>query len=182
VSLRALLNRYIVPNVSESSLSATLQGASLIVPKNEADLERYFELRWRVLRAPWDQPRGSERDDREDESIHLMVRDANGGALAVGRLHLNSPTEAQVRFMAVDPRAQGRGLGSLILRSLEERAQEAGARTVVLNARESAQRFYEQHAYRVEGPAPRLFGGVDHLRMRKDFVKSPADPGATLRS
>ena len=168
--------------MSDSSLSATLQGASLVVPKSEADLERYFELRWRVLRAPWDQPRGSERDDREDESIHLMVRDSNGEALAVGRLHLNSPTEAQVRFMAVDPRAQGRGLGSLILRTLEERAQEAGARTIVLNARESAQRFYDQHGYRVEGPAPRLFGGVNHLRMRKDFVKSTSTPNATLRS
>lgn len=152
------------------------------MPRDEADLERYFELRWRVLRAPWDQPRGSEQDDREDESIHLMVRDGNGEALAVGRLHLNSPTEAQVRFMAVDPRAQGRGLGSMVLRALEERAQSAGAKTIVLNARESAQRFYDQHGYRVEGPAPRLFGGVDHLRMRKDFAKSPEAPSDTLRS
>lgn len=141
--------------------------AVLIVPKTSADLERYFDLRWRVLRAPWDQPRGSERDDREDESIHLMLRGANGEALAAGRLHLNSPTEAQVRFMAVDPSAQGRGLGSLVLRNLEDRARQAGAKRMILNARETAQRFYEQHGYKVEAPAERLFGGVDHWRMCK---------------
>jgi predicted GNAT family N-acyltransferase len=140
---------------------------SLIVPETLHDLNSYFELRWRVLREPWHQPRGSERDDREDESIHLMIRETNGDALAVGRLHLNSPVEAQVRFMAVDPRWQGRGLGSTILRELELRARVAGAASVVLNARDSAQRFYEQHGYRMEGPAETLFSGVAHVRMRK---------------
>jgi ribosomal protein S18 acetylase RimI-like enzyme len=149
-----------------------LAGAMLVSPADEAELERYFDLRWRVLRAPWQQPPGSERDDREAESIHLMVRSSEGEALAVGRLHLNTPTEAQVRFMAVDPLAQSRGLGSMVLQALEERARKAGARHVVLNARASAQRFYEQHGYRVEGPAERLFGGVDHWRMRKDFAES----------
>lgn len=69
--------------------------------------------------------------------------------------------------MAVDPMAQSRGLGSLVLRALEERAREAGAKRVVLNARASAQRFYEQHGYLVEAPAARLFDGVDHWRMSK---------------
>ena len=146
-----------------------LPDAVLIVPKTSADIESYFSLRWRVLRAPWDQPRGSERDDREDESVHLMVRAANGEALAAGRLHLNSPTEAQVRFMAVDPQAQRRGVGSMVLRDLEDRARAAGARRMILNARESALRFYERHAYKVEAPADRLFGGVDHWRMSKDL-------------
>lgn len=141
--------------------------AVLIVPKTAADLEVYFDLRWRVLRAPWGQPRGSERDEREDESIHLMVRGANGEALAAGRLHLNSPTEAQVRFMAVDPGMQGRGLGSLVLRNLEDRARQAGAKRLILNARATAQLFYEPHGYQVEAPAERLFGGVDHWRMSK---------------
>jgi len=44
-------------------------GASLIVPETAVDRERYFDLRWRVLREPWQQPRGSERDDRERREI-----------------------------------------------------------------------------------------------------------------
>lgn len=141
--------------------------STLVVPETAADRECYFELRWRVLRAPWHQPPGSERDEREEESIHLMVRGDNGRALAVGRLHLNSSVEAQVRFMAVDPAWQGHGFGSAILRELERRARVAGATSVVLNARETAQRFYEHHGYLIEGPAETLFGAVAHMRMRK---------------
>ncbi len=143
--------------------------AELIVPNSPADLERYFELRWRVLRAPWNQPRGSERDERENESIHMMIRSETGDALAVGRLHLNTPAEAQVRFMAVDPDAQNRGLGSSLLRALENRARAVGAKRLVLNARSTAQRFYEHHGYHVEAPAQRLFAEVEHWRMSKDL-------------
>jgi ribosomal protein S18 acetylase RimI-like enzyme len=144
-------------------------GESLIVPTTEADWERYFDLRWRVLRAPWQQPRGSERDDRENESVHLMVRDTHGAALAAGRMHLNSPVEAQIRFMAVDPNAQSRGLGSLVLQNLEQRAREAGAKLMVLNAREAAVRFYQEHGYRIKGPAGKLFGEIEHFQMQKDL-------------
>lgn len=146
-----------------------LAGAELTVATSPADLERSFDLRWRVLRAPWQQPRGSERDDREEESIHVMMRAAGGDALAVGRLHLNTPAEAQIRFMAVDPRVQGRGLGSVVLQELEKRARAAGATRIVLNARAAAQDFYKRHGYHTTGPAERLFAAVDHWRMRKDL-------------
>jgi ribosomal protein S18 acetylase RimI-like enzyme len=146
-----------------------IAGAELIVPKSSADLDRYFDLRWRVLRAPWDQPRGSERDERESESIHMMIRSEAGEALAVGRLHLNSPVEAQVRFMAVDSDARNHQLGSTLLRALEARARDAGAKRLVLNARSTAVRFYENHGYQIEAPAERLFAEVEHWRMSKDL-------------
>jgi ribosomal protein S18 acetylase RimI-like enzyme len=152
-----------------SSLLPLIGGAVLIVPQSPADLDRYFDLRWRVLRAPWNQPRGSERDTREDESVHMMIRSEAGAALAVGRLHLNSPVEAQVRFMAVDPDAQNRQLGSTLLRALEARARDAGAKYLVLNARSTALRFYERHGYHIEAPAERLFAEVEHWRMRKEL-------------
>ena len=98
-----------------------------VSPRSEAEWNGYFDLRWRVLRAPWQQPRGSEKDDRELESDHLMIVGKDSRPLAIGRLHLNSPTEAQIRFMAVDPAAQGCGLGGAILQGLEQRARLAGA-------------------------------------------------------
>ena len=156
-----------MPDRNDKATDGDPTALSVVVPATTLERERYFDLRWRVLREPWQQPRGSERDDREDDSIHLMIRGKNGEALAVGRLHLNSPVEAQVRFMAVDPQWQGRGLGSSVLRELERRARAEGANSVVLNARRSAQRFYERHGYSVEGPAETLFGDVAHVRMRK---------------
>jgi predicted GNAT family N-acyltransferase len=138
-------------------------------PQNPAEWEDYFDLRWRVLRAPWDQPRGSEKDDREADSQHLMIVGPDSRAIAVGRLHFNSPTEAQVRFMAVHPQSRGRDLGSRILREFEDRARAAGATSIVLNARDDAQRFYEKHGFSVIGPAPTIFSAVKHVRMRKEL-------------
>ena len=119
------------------------------------------------MRAPWQQLRGSEKDDLEAESEHLMIVGKDSRPLAVGRLHFNTPAEAQVRFMAVDPAAQGRGLGSAILQEFERRARVAGATSIVLNARDDVQRFYKRHGFAVVGPAPTIFGTVKHVRMLK---------------
>jgi predicted GNAT family N-acyltransferase len=138
-------------------------------PRTPEEWKNYFDLRWRVLRAPWDQPRGSEKDDRETESDHFMIVGPDSNALAVGRLHFNTPAEAQVRFMAVDPQARGRGLGSLVLQECERRARAAGATSIVLNARDDVQGFYVRHGFVVIGPGETVFSVIKHVRMRKDL-------------
>lgn len=138
-----------------------------VSPRSNEEWVAYFDLRWRVLRAPWSQPRGSEKDDRESDSEHLMILGKDSQPLAVGRLHFNSATEAQVRFMAVDPTAQGRGLGGMILREFQRKARANGAATIILNAREDAQRFYLKHGFVVIGPALTIFDAVRHVRMRQ---------------
>ena len=143
----------------------------LTAPVTDLDWEHYFDLRWRVLRKPWNQPPGSERDALDPESFHLMLRGQPDAVVAVGRLHLNSPEEAQVRFMAVDESWRGRGLGSRILEGLEKQAHAQAMKRVVLNARQEAIDFYLKHGYLVEGPADTLFGTVRHARMRKDIGK-----------
>jgi GNAT superfamily N-acetyltransferase len=145
----------------------TAEKYSLSEPSSEADWKRYFDLRWRVLRAPWDQPRGSERDECEDKSIHLMICNRTRIPLAIGRVHFISGTEAQIRFMAVEPDFAGRGFGSRILAELEERARSRGATGIVLNARREAEPFYLKHGYVVAGPAHTLFGAIEHVRMEK---------------
>jgi predicted GNAT family N-acyltransferase len=147
--------------------NASFDGLELIQPASDADWAAYFDLRWRVLREPWAQPRGSERDDSDSSSYHLMLRDSVGLAAAVGRIHLNSAEEAQVRYMAVADLRRGKGLGGRILSGLEDFARSKGAKEIVLNAREDAVAFYIRYWYRVEGPAETLFGVVRHVRMRK---------------
>jgi len=88
--------------------------------------EKYYELRWEVLRKPWNQPRGSERDDMEDKAIHIMACDGNK-IVGVARLHFNSIEEAQIRYMAVEEGYRMQGIGSMMLRRLEEMAKEKGA-------------------------------------------------------
>lgn len=139
----------------------------LAQPATDAEWASYFDLRWRVLRQPWNQPRGSERDPTDSSSYHVMLRAPDRSAAAVGRLHLNSRNEAQVRYMGVDPAWRRQGLGGRVLKGLEAQARILGAEEVVLNAREEAVAFYIRHGYEVEGPAPTLFGEVRHVRMRK---------------
>ena len=142
----------------------------LTEPQSEADWQSYFDLRWRVLRAPWNQPPGSERDAQEDQSIHLMLCDPSRHAVAVGRLHFRSSIEAQIRYMAVEQAFAGRGLGSRILQELERRAFSAGVKRLVLNARKDVVPFYLKHHYSVTDSADTLFGVIEHVRMEKEIV------------
>lgn len=45
---------------------------------------------------------------------HQMVVDEEGNLVAVGRLYINADNEASIRFMAVDPSVQEKGLGTLM--------------------------------------------------------------------
>jgi predicted GNAT family N-acyltransferase len=138
-------------------------------PTSPDEWDAYFGLRWRILRQPWGQPRGSERDSIDDSAFHLLLLDRARKALACGRLHFKAPDEAQVRFMAVDEDVRGRGYGSRILEGLEAEAALRGAQKVVLNARDNATEFYAKHGYTVVGDAETLFGAIRHVRMTKSL-------------
>ncbi|MEP7015254.1 MAG: GNAT family N-acetyltransferase [Verrucomicrobiota bacterium] len=153
----------------ESRPTRPLHSLELTTPISDLDWERYYDLRWQVLRKPWNKPRGSERDEIEQTSFHLMLREPSGKVAAIGRLHLNSTEEAQVRYMAVAESWRGQGLGARILQGLEEQARTQSVQRIVLNAREMAINFYIRQHYRIEGPAEKLFGEIRHVRMRKEI-------------
>lgn len=139
----------------------------IIQPATPEQYRHYYDLRWRILCAPWNQPRGIERDPSDASSIHLMVIDDSGAVLGAGRLHFNSATEAQIRYMAIETAHQHRGIGSQLLQALEREAGQSGATGVVLNARDTALAFYSKHGYRSEGPGHLLFDSIAHVKMRK---------------
>jgi ribosomal protein S18 acetylase RimI-like enzyme len=139
-------------------------------PKTEKEMQDYYDLRWRVLRSPHDQPRGSEKDDLEEISIHLVAYYEKKIPAAAGRAHFNSDREAQIRYMAVDPYYQNTGIGSSLLADLEKRVRTRGASYITLNSRESAIGFYRKNGYRIVGKAGVLFGTVKHVKMRKDLI------------
>ncbi|NIR61052.1 MAG: GNAT family N-acetyltransferase [Gammaproteobacteria bacterium] len=140
---------------------------TILEPETEEDFERYYELRWRILRAPWHQPRGSERDALDAQAIHLMACLADRVPVGVGRLHLVAPGEARIRYMAVAPAQRGLGIGRRLLAALEGRARTAGVRRIRLEAREAAVEFYRRHGYRAAGPGHVLYGRIRHRRMDK---------------
>jgi GNAT superfamily N-acetyltransferase len=143
-------------------------------PANDLEFEAYYALRWTVLRAPWNQPPGSEKDEYEGNAIHLAAWDDSGKIVAVGRLHPFTGNRGQIRYMAVEPAAQGRGIGKALLQELELRAIEDGIVEIYLNAREEALRFYKQAGYEVLGSTHLLFGVIPHFQMRKRLVQAKA--------
>ena len=137
-------------------------------PQGPEEFERYYALRWKILRQPWDQPRESEKDEHEAQAVHLTAW-VEGSLVGVGRLHFNSPAEAQIRYMAVEEQFRNQNVGAEILRELENRARQRGARAIVLNARDRAVHFYQKHGYQIQAKAESLFDSVDHWAMSKQL-------------
>lgn len=138
----------------------------ITTPQTPEQWQAYYTLRWQVLRAPWQQPLGSEQDELEHQAHHLMLTDGQGILQAVGRLHLLDEITGQIRYMAVADHARGIGAGSKILQALEQQAVHLGLQQLQLNARESAVGFYQQQGYQQAGEAAALFD-IAHLKMVK---------------
>ena len=137
-------------------------------PETKEEFEQYYDLRWRILRQPWNQPCGSEKDEKENDSIHIMVV-LNDKVIGCGRGHFNSNIEAQIRYMAVDKDCQRKGVGTKILKTLERKLKEKGAGVIILNARENAVIFYQNHDYKIIGKGQTLFDVIEHCKMRKEI-------------
>lgn len=136
-------------------------------PKNQQEWDKYYQLRWEILRMPWNQPVGSEKDNSEDSAIHFMAIDEHNKILGVCRLQKNSETEGQIRFMAVSEKAQGKGIGKLLITAAEKKAKELGMNYIILQARENAVPFYQACNYSILEKTFLLFNSIQHYLMTK---------------
>jgi GNAT superfamily N-acetyltransferase len=136
-------------------------------PQNTEEWEQYYDLRYRVLREPWQQPRGSERNDGDGTALHLACFDS-GELIGVVRLDtFESDVFAQVRFMAVDAAFQGRGIGKKLMHAAEQKALQLGFTTIMLHARENALPFYKTLNYKTIEKSHLLFNEIQHFKMEK---------------
>ncbi len=145
-------------------------GLKILEPKTESEFEKYFNLRFEILRKPWNQPKSSTKDEWEEQSIHVLMLDENGEAIACGRLQINSKDEGQIRSMAVRDDMQGKGFGKKIIEYIESKAQELKLKYITLDARINAVKFYENCGYKVIGESYLLFGLIQHYKMEKAVV------------
>ena len=137
-------------------------------PITQDEWESYYRLRFTILRAPWNQPLGSEVLADESEAIHAMVLE-DDQIIGVARMHKSGENQGQVRCVAVAAEAQGKGVGKAIMLHLEGKAKEMGMQEIVLEARENAVPFYKSMGYVIEKESYLLFGEIQHYRMKKDI-------------
>ncbi len=139
-------------------------------PQTLEEFEGYYRLRWEILRRPWRQPPGSEKDEFEKNSFHFMAV-SDSKIIGVGRLHSINSETSQIRYMAIDEKYRNNGVGSAIIEAIEKQAVLCGIKKIILDARDSAVGFYQKHGYRVTAPSHTLFGEIKHFRMEKTIIK-----------
>jgi len=137
-------------------------------PQNEHELADYYELRWQLLRKPWGETKGSERDQFEDSSHHIIAVEKNK-IIGVARLQEINPQQLQLRYMAVAENTQKKGIGKAIVFYAEQYAQQHDYREIFLHARESAVGFYSHLNYQQLEKSYLLFDDIQHYKMHKTF-------------
>jgi len=140
-------------------------------PKSDNDFEKYYNFRWEILRKPHNKPKGTEKDDLENESFHVMLMDENN-IIAVGRIHIikeDKNKKAQIRYMGVKDSYQKKGVGTILLKELEKFAKENEIKIIVLNARSNAIGFYKKNGYNLIKKTHLLFNHIQHWLMKKNI-------------
>jgi predicted GNAT family N-acyltransferase len=138
------------------------------LPESEEEWEDYYDLRYRVLREPLGQPRGSERDAGDETGIHFALYHDNK-LKAIARLDEVDMDVAQTRFVAVEEGEQGKGYGKLIMYAVEQEAAEKLYTKMILHARDYAVDFYLKMGYTMIEPSYKLFDVLQHFLMEKEL-------------
>ena len=126
-------------------------------PSSREEFKAYYAMRYKVISEPWGHPKGTEKDDYEPISEHFMAVNESGEVVGVVKLFEKSPGVGHFSHLAVDPKHQRKGIGHLLLESVEKRARERGFKLLGAIARVNATAYFEKSGYHISGmPAPHL--------------------------
>ncbi len=135
-------------------------------PQTDTERKNYFDLRYRVLRAPLKQPLGSEQNKGDLTAVHFALYEGDS-LKAIARLDQVGKETAQVRFVAVEKNVRGKGYGKAIMLATEKAAKDRGDTKMILQARDSAVDFYLKLNYRLMEKSYLLFDVIQHYLMEK---------------
>ena len=150
----------------------------IIVPiQNEAELFQALAIREVVFIEEQHVPEGIERDAEDARAYHVLALQG-GHAIGTGRLVIlptppkgEEGTWGQIGRMAVLQAHRMAGVGSKLLRALEEEGRRREVRGITLHAQLYALEFYRKHGYE---PVGTLFeeAGIPHIEMHKSMRTS----------
>ncbi|MBR4036857.1 MAG: GNAT family N-acetyltransferase [Oscillospiraceae bacterium] len=130
------------------------------------DYNKTLDLRNKVMRKPLGL-------DIYDEDFSFEKNALIVGAfqeeqlIGVGTMTF-SGTVFRLEYLCVDNEIQSHGTGSEMLKKLEQKALARGGEKITLDARVSAQHFYEKHGYSTSGQVFTLsYAPVPHIIMEK---------------
>lgn len=106
-----------------------------------------------------------ELDGKDPEAVQFLARD---GEYPVGtaRLRFPEPTVGKVERVAVRKSYRESGVGSALMRAVEDAARDDGATALTLHAQTAVEGFYEQLGYETVSDEFEE-AGIPHVEMRK---------------
>ncbi len=154
---------------------ATAADAAEIAALSREAIEHGLPWRW--------QPPRVERAIRHRETNVAVV--GRPGAIVAFGIMAHREDEAHLLLFAVREAHRRRGLGSAVLRWLEDSARVAGARRIVLEARHAnaaARHFYNEHGYHERAIERGMYSrAVDGIRLEKWLRTDAGAGGAAAR-
>lgn len=138
-------------------------------PQTELEWIHYYDLRYRILREPLGQPISEVKTAEDDTATHFALYE-DKQLKAIARLDLKENASAQVRFVAVENKSQGKGFGKKIMLEIENYCKQNQLVKIELQARENAVPFYLSLNYELIEPTHLLFGKIQHFLMVKELI------------
>lgn len=135
------------------------EGAAIWLPPNATTFTLGRMARAGMLAAPL----------RLDWRVLARLATTESAATQLHRRHASMP-HWYLAQIGVEPSHQGRGIGSMLLRSMLARIDREGSWCYLETTKQANLRFYEQHGFRVAGEVPTWSGSVRIWGM----LRSPA--------
>lgn len=130
------------------------------------EFDEMLALRYKVLREPLDMDYNPEQIEAEYDSRHLACYGPDWTLLGCLTLLPIDEKEVKMRQVAVAPKAQGRGVGRLLVEESELWAHMKGFAKITMHARETAVPFYKKLSYHTVG-GRFMEVGIPHFKMEK---------------
>jgi predicted GNAT family N-acyltransferase len=136
--------------------------------ETQKQLEEVHSIREIVFIEEQNVPRDREYDEFEDKSTHFLAR-IDRQAVGCGRIRPYGES-IKIERLAVLKDHRNRGIGTSIMRKLEEEALKSDPEELILHSQVTAVDFYRSCGYRERG---KLFldAGIDHIEMFREVRK-----------
>ena len=132
------------------------------------EYKKMIALRMEILRKPLGLTFNEEDLAKEKDDI-LLGAFEDDQLVACCILTKISEDTCKLRQMAVQQKMQRNGVGAALMHFAENVARDAGFKNMIMNARKTAQGFYEKLGYKADGKEF-IEVTIPHYEMKKNII------------